>query len=64
LSTINTKEETFDYFKMISAYYEVVIEDSLHNQNLDDYEKELMFIPKWTTIKEALEVNRKTNEVF
>ena len=55
-----SKEETFDYFKMISAYYEVVIEDSLHNQNLDDYEKELMFIPKWTTIKEALEVNRKT----
>ena len=57
-----SQEETIDYFKMTSDYYEVVIEEHLHDQSLDDYEKELAFIPKWTTIKEALEVNRKTME--
>jgi len=55
-----SKEDAFDYFKMISNYYEVKIEDNLHDQNLDDYEKELMFIPRWTTLKEALAINKKT----
>ena len=51
------ENDHIDYFKMVSDYYEVEIEDTLQEQKLDEYEKNLGFIPKWTSINEAEQVN-------
>jgi len=44
-------------FKMISEYYSVEIENKQLEQNLDEYEKELLFKPCWIEIKKAFEIN-------
>ncbi len=47
------------YFFLRSYYFfcEVLTEE--FDQNLDVYEQELKFVPKWVTIDEAIEVNQK-----
>ena len=51
ITEYNREENDYiDYFKMVSDYYEVEIEDTLQEQKLDEYEKNLGFIPKWTSI--------------
>lgn len=54
--------ETADYFMMVSDYYCVEIESELGDQMLDDYEKELEFVPVWIGADEAERVNRSTME--
>ena len=54
------QEKQYDFFKMISEYYFVEIDQNLHLQNLDDYEKKLKFEPRWINIKDACEFNNKT----
>ena len=51
------KEKNVDYFKMISDYFLVEIENKFYEQNLDQYEKELRFIPKWISITNAERAN-------
>ena len=53
------ENDDVDYFKMISTYYDVEIEDYFNEQRLDEYEKELGFKPKWISINEAESVNNK-----
>ena len=53
------ENDSVDYFKMISTYYEVEIEDHFEEQRLDEYEKNFGFRPKWINIKEAESVNKK-----
>ena len=52
------KEKEYDVFKMTSYYYLCQIGDSLGQQNLDGYEKDLGFIPEWIDIDEAISANR------
>jgi len=56
------KEKDIDYFKMISDYFLVEIENKFYEQNLDQYEKELLFEPKWLSITNAEMANRKNIE--
>jgi len=46
-------------FKMESEYYLVEIENIQLKQNLEDYEKELLFKPCWVNMKTAYEINKK-----
>jgi 8-oxo-dGTP pyrophosphatase MutT (NUDIX family) len=46
-------------FKMVSEYYTVTIDDNQVEQKLDNYEKELLYKPCWTTIEEAYTTNKK-----
>ena len=46
-------------FKMISEYYLVEIENKQLKQNLEEYEKDLLFKPCWIEIKKAFEINLK-----
>lgn len=61
-------EEELDVFVMQSFYYLCSIGDSRYqNQNLDDYEKELEFTPRWIELEEAINVNQnlmKTSSDF
>jgi ADP-ribose pyrophosphatase YjhB (NUDIX family) len=50
-------DDVVDYFKMISEYYAVEIEDELGEQDLDPWEKDLKFVPVWIDINEAFNVN-------
>lgn len=52
-------EDKNKIFKMISDYYSVDIEDKQFNQDLDNYEKELMFKPSWVEIDTAYKANKK-----
>ena len=58
----NQNESENEYFKMESHYFEVEIENEFEKQELDDYEKELDFILKKISIKDAYEINRNTME--
>jgi 8-oxo-dGTP pyrophosphatase MutT (NUDIX family) len=49
-------------FKMISEYYLVEIENIQLNQNLDEYEKDLLYKACWVDMKKAYETNIKTIE--
>jgi len=44
-------------FKMISDYYLADIENKQLKQNLEEYEKELLFKPCWIEIKNAYKIN-------
>lgn len=55
----------YDIFKMLSIYFFCkIVKES--EQNLDTYELELGFIPKWVEISKAIESNKKVmkKEVF
>lgn len=59
----NRKEGDFaDFFMMVSDYYDVEIESELGDQMLDDYERELEFVPVWIGTDDAERVNRSTME--
>ena len=47
-----------DLFKMLSIYYEAHVTKNL-KQNLDSYEYEMGFIPKWVEISQAIEKNKE-----
>lgn len=47
-----------DVFKMVSTYYKCKIVKEM-KQNLDSYELEMGFIPKWVDIDEAILENKK-----
>jgi hypothetical protein len=48
---------------MISDYYLIEIENIQLKQNLEEYEKELLFKPCWIETKKAFEINNnKINE--
>ncbi|MFP4660950.1 MAG: NUDIX hydrolase [Halanaerobiales bacterium] len=52
-------EEDYDVFIMISHYYLCEVDEGKHcEQNLDQYEKELDFIPVWIDIDEAINNNK------
>ena len=47
-------DEGFDTFKMTSCYFLCDVADDLGPQNLDAYEADLGFEPRWVSIDEAL----------
>jgi 8-oxo-dGTP pyrophosphatase MutT (NUDIX family) len=53
------KEGGNNVFKMESEYYLVKIENIQLEQNLEDYEKELLFKPCWVNMKTAYEKNKR-----
>lgn len=54
------KENEIDYFMMESHYYKCSIESfNFKELNLDSYEADLQFNPKWVTLSEAIRVNKK-----
>ncbi|MDT8717934.1 NUDIX domain-containing protein [Clostridium sp. 19966] len=58
---LERKEDEFDkeaLFEMESHYYACEVEEEMHQQNLDEYEKELDFYPAWISLKDALENNK------
>jgi len=59
ITTINkeTIQEEFDFFHMDSNYFFCEIEEKLKKQNLSHYEDELVFVPRWVSIEEAIEKN-------
>ena len=46
------------YFFLRSYYYFCEVLDSEFSQNLDVYEQQLKFVPRWVTISEAIELNQ------
>ena len=48
----------FDTFRMTSHYYRCEVEDGLHPQKLDDYERDLGFRPVWISIADAIQQNK------
>jgi hypothetical protein len=47
------------YFYLRSYYYFCEVFDEVYEQQLDTYEQELRFVPKWVTIEEAIETNQR-----
>ncbi len=47
------------YFYLRSYYYFCEVFDDVYEQQLDTYEQELRFVPKWVTIEEAIETNQR-----
>lgn len=57
------QEEELDYFKMESFYYHCAVDDvDFMELNLDDYERDLDFSPKWVDINTAITANRTVLE--
>jgi 8-oxo-dGTP pyrophosphatase MutT (NUDIX family) len=52
------EETDFDVFAMTSHYYFCQIGDGFGQQKLDEYEKELGFMPVWIDIEKAIATNR------
>ena len=53
------EEDKNSVFKMISEYYNVIIDNNQFDQKLDKYEEELEFIPCWIEIEKAYKTNRE-----
>jgi 8-oxo-dGTP pyrophosphatase MutT (NUDIX family) len=51
-------EEGYDIFKMTSYYYRCEVQDGFGQQKLDDYEKNLGFVPVWINIDRAIAANK------
>ena len=51
-------EEDFEVFMMTSHYYLCQIGEQFVEQQLDEYEEELGFVPIWISVDEALRTNR------
>ncbi len=51
------KESDFDLFRMTSYYYLCEVEEKFCAQNLDDYELDYGFTPKWVSIDQAIDKN-------
>jgi 8-oxo-dGTP pyrophosphatase MutT (NUDIX family) len=56
------KEGRNNIFKMVSEYYLVEVDDKPIGQNLEDYEKELIFKPCWVEIEKAYKTNKERIE--
>ena len=52
------KEQDYDVFKMTSHYYHCEVQDGFGIQKLDDYERELGFVPVWINIDQAIQENK------
>ncbi|HNT24235.1 MAG TPA: NUDIX domain-containing protein [Anaerolineales bacterium] len=50
-------EPEYDVFQMTSYYYLCQVEGVLGNQNLDAYEQDLGFTPRWVSIDHAIQCN-------
>lgn len=50
-------EKEYDVFKMTSYYYWCQVSNNIGKQNLDQYEKELGFLPVWIEIDAAIDNN-------
>jgi len=50
-------EKEYDVFKMISYYYPCKVGHRRGKQNLDQYEKDLGFLPVWIEINSAINTN-------
>ena len=55
-------DEGFDTFKMTSCYFLCDVADGFGPQNLEEYEANLGFEPRWVSIDEALRANRSLLE--
>ena len=55
-------ENENNVFKMISEYYLVEIENKQLKQNLDEYEKDLLFRAYWVDMKKAYKTNMRNIE--
>jgi 8-oxo-dGTP pyrophosphatase MutT (NUDIX family) len=56
------KEGMNNTFKMVSEYYLAEVDDKPAGQNLEDYEKELLFKPCWVEIEKAYKINKEKIE--
>jgi 8-oxo-dGTP pyrophosphatase MutT (NUDIX family) len=52
-------EPEYEVFKMTSYYYRCQVEDDMGQQHLDDYERELGFMPVWIHIDKAIWRNKQ-----
>ena len=51
-------EQEYDAFKMTSYYYRCEVQDGFGPQKLDDYERDLGFVPVWINLDKAMEINQ------
>jgi 8-oxo-dGTP pyrophosphatase MutT (NUDIX family) len=56
------KEGGNSILKMVSAYYLAEIDNTPLEQQLEEYEKELLFKPCWVEMEEAYKTNKETIE--
>ncbi|MEP7137308.1 MAG: NUDIX domain-containing protein [Chloroflexota bacterium] len=54
-----SKEPDYDLFKMTSHYYYCAVQGDFGAQKLDDYERELGFMPVWIDIDQAVQENKR-----
>lgn len=50
-------EKEFDLFQMTSHYYICTVHPVFIAQNLDQYEKDLGFVPRWVDLDQAISAN-------
>ena len=51
-------EQEYDVFKMTSYYYPCEVQDGFGSQKLDDYERDLGFVPVWIDLEQAIQTNK------
>jgi 8-oxo-dGTP diphosphatase len=51
-------EQEYDAFKMTSYYYGCEVLDGFGLQKLDEYERDLGFVPAWINLDRAIEINK------
>ena len=51
-------EQKYDVFKMTSFYYQCGVLDGFGLQKLDEYERDLGFVPAWIDLDRAIEINK------
>jgi len=51
-------EQEYDAFKMTSYHYQCEVLDGFGLQKLDNYERDLGFVPAWIKLDRAIEINK------
>jgi 8-oxo-dGTP pyrophosphatase MutT (NUDIX family) len=56
-------EQEYDVFKMTSYYYQCEVQDGFGVQKLDDYERDLGYVPAWINLDRAIEINKSLLDI-
>jgi 8-oxo-dGTP pyrophosphatase MutT (NUDIX family) len=56
-------EQEYDVFKMTSYYYQCEVQDGFGVQKLDDYERDLGYVPAWIDLDRAIEINKSLLDI-
>jgi 8-oxo-dGTP pyrophosphatase MutT (NUDIX family) len=55
-------EKDYDVFKMTSYYYRCEVQEAIGQQKLDDYERDLGYVPVWIDLDRVIEINNSLRD--